>query len=1022
LAHFSLKGLSKFPDEFFIGAHYEREGLRMIHKSLKYIERFLVGNSNAQTPLKFVYKVILFNTVSAAGILMLFVFGGAALAAHSYATSAIDLAAAALFLGNVIYFRLRGRFGPASAVLTLAGGVFFLFLFLTGGIEGTGHVWLFIFPLASCFVNGYKRGLTTSLILVGLSLFLALVLRKFSHFGHLYSVAFLMRFTVSFLVVAVLSFTYEYVTDKAHDELSKRHRELSATVAELHTKESALKESEEKFRQLVERANEGIMLIQDSIVQYANPKLAQMLGQQVDELVGSSFMKYLDPSEQAIAENRYEQRIRGEELPANFEYDLRLQDGSTMHIELSAGFTMFRGRPADLLLLRDTTERKNYELQLTQAKLSAEAASRSKSQFLANMSHEIRTPMNGVLGITELLLATDLDTEQRKLAKMVLDSGESLLRVLNDILDFSKIEAGRLELDQVPFHIRNTVEEAVALFTEQARRKGLQLRGCVRGDVAAVFVGDPIRLRQVLTNLLGNAVKFTEKGEVSLEAAIFERAEETSMVRFEVRDTGVGISKEARGNIFDAFSQADGSMRRKYGGTGLGLAICKQLCEMMGGHIEVESEPGTGSLFRFDIRLKNFETSPAPFDDACVDFSGPGARDGKALDCEASGKMCFEGAVLVAEDNVVNQQYAKAIIESFGLEADVASNGHEVLQALEQKKYDLVLMDCQMPEMDGYEASLTIRKNEAGAAHSHIPIVALTAHAMEGDREMCLLAGMDDYLSKPFNSRQLAEVFKRWVGSPRPCSPKAAEHENKGGDQGAHFWEEPVSHTDCLLDAKAVIERLGGEESLFFTLLPNFIELLENEFPMIRKAFESGDFAAAALGAHSLKGAAGNLSAKELENAATRFDAALRKSARDGLRDLLAELEQSLVRTLTYANQLLTRQPGKEPVLEDLPQGPALMEKHDPTSCPVPVFTNRAEAIIRLRQIRKFIKAHDPIGTRKSLCCLEALLAGNEDNDYIKRLSTYLSDYDFENALNVVADLEADENLWQFSIDRPIKF
>ncbi len=282
---------------------------------------------------------------------------------------------------------------------------------------------------------------------------------------------------------------------------------------------------------------------------------------------------------------------------------------------------------------------------------------------------------------------------------------------------------------------------------------------------------------------------------------------------------------------------------------------------------------------------------------------------------------------------------------------------------------------------------------------------------------MCLLAGMDDYLSKPFNRRQMAEVFKRWIGGSRPCFPKQAEgKENRGAEQVGLFLEQPVSQEVCPIDAGAVIERLGGEEPLFFSLLPNFIQLLESELPMIRKAFDRGDFGAAALGAHSLKGAAANLSAHELENAASRLTAALRKGVHEESDELLAVLEQSCARTATFARRLLSsRLPEKEPVSEEPRPGPASMEKRKAASRRVPVFSNRAEAIVHLRQIRAFIKAHDPIGTRKALAGLKALFTGNDDRDCIKRLSTFLSDYDFENALNVVADLEREEDLFDSS-------
>ena len=654
---------------------------------------------------------------------------------------------------------------------------------------------------------------------------------------------------------------------------------IDTDISERKTAELALQLSKDRYDELTARIPVGVFTatIDPAGVltfDYVSDRFAQLLALEKAEALRLSSGIFSMIHREDLG-GVLEAMARATQAPGPFEWEGRVWLAEQLRwfrfesdvTALPGGGTRWNG------IMVDITDRKDAERTVQEARDLAVAASQTKSEFLANMSHEIRTPMNGVLGMVGLLLDSGLNDQQRHYAELARLSGHSLLGLINDILDLSKVEAGKLELEEEAFDLQGLLDEVGFAMGPKAREKGLRFELALDPGTPRVLWGDARRLRQVLVNLVGNALKFTDAGQVTVQGRAQCVNEANVLVRFAVRDTGIGIPEHQLGKLFQSFSQVDASTTRRAGGTGLGLAISRQLADLLGGEIGVTSVEGQGSEFWFTALFR---------------LGTPGAESAPVRPMEAApGLRDFQGAsILLVEDNLVNRELALAILEQWNLRVQVACNGMEAIQALRDADYDLVLMDIQMPKLDGLEATATLRNPLAGVRNPHVVVVALTAHAMAEDRQLCLDAGMDDYLTKPLEPQALLNILERYLSSgtgprqqPLPSLP-------------------PVPDTAPLtvFSEAEFLGRLMGNRAAAGAVLQGFLEDTPRHLALLQAALASGDLVTAATECHLLKGSSATVGAatllagvRALEQVVLAGDL---KAFRTGLPGLIRDFEQ----------------------------------------------------------------------------------------------------------------------------------
>ena len=644
-----------------------------------------------------------------------------------------------------------------------------------------------------------------------------------------------------------------------------------------------LRESEALYRSILNASPDYIVITDmNGQIRMLSPIGIPMFGyEREEEILGHNALEFIAPGDRERAAETLT-LIRSGIHPGTCEYRGLRADGSEFAIEVNSD--VIRDKDGQLssvvLIVRDISDRKRAEEELRQAKKDADIANQAKSRFLANMSHEIRTPMNGIVGLTELLLGTGLSKKQREYAELIKRSGKILMQLISDILDLSKIEVHKIVLEMRDFDLCSETTATINLMSLHALEKGLELTACIDPDVPRLLKGDPGRLRQIITNLIGNSIKFSTRGSVLLLVSKDAEDEQSATLRFSVRDCGIGIAMDKLKTIFEPFIQADSSTTRNYGGTGLGLSICKQLVELMGGTIGVESMEGNGSTFWFTVTVAKQTTIPFHHDPGLPASYRTAPRQDQPA-CATRNSSAHR--ILLAEDDPTNQLVTLAILDKFGYQADLAHNGSEAVSLLEQNDYSLVLMDCMMPVMNGYEATGIIRDAASPVRNHDIPVIALTANAMQEDSGICYASGMNGYLTKPFDVSELLAILDAWL---KPASAGVATRGDCMNNEPEHAagGVENFNRDEFVRRNIGDIALCRDVAEIFFDHGPEYLQA-------VRTALEIGDSEALRQSSHKLKGAAANLSLPKVAETASLIEEAAKINRLDDAGILLPELE-----------------------------------------------------------------------------------------------------------------------------------
>ena len=867
--------------------------------------------------------------------------------------------------------------------------------------------------------------------------------------------------------------------------------------------EESLKASEARFRSLIVNAPVGISITTlDKRILSANKAMVDIYGYESEEELKSQSTSalYCNPEDRERL-----LKFVGEGHAGKFiEVCAKRKDGSPLWVSLAAiSQEIDSGEQQIIAITEDITEQKELEIALQKAKTAAEDATQAKSEFLAHMSHEIRTPMNAIVGLSHLAMKTDLNPKQRDYLTKIQSSANSLMRIINDILDISKIEAGKLEIEVTNFRLDHILNNIANIFSQRAQERGIEIRFSTNSDIPAILKGDPLRIGQVLTNLIANSLKFTHAGEIVVTTELGPREREKVTLHFAVRDTGIGMTKEQQQRLFQPFTQADSSITRKYGGTGLGLTISKQLIERMGGEIGVESTPGEGSVFAFTLilgvppedlltkktvplnlrRLKvlvvddnrqargvtqqmlrdmsfevtsvdsghaalkvlqqqcnsfdlvlldwrmpdmdGFETarrirnglqlSKVPkifmltaygreeamneaknmglhtflvkpishsilFDAIVEAFCGDEMQDLRMPPAD-SEKTDLTGAhLLVVEDNEINQQVASELLEGFGAIVEVAGNGKIAIERIfkDGARYDAVLMDLQMPEMDGYEATHKIRSK---INKESMPIIAMTAHALQSELQRCIDAGMNGVVTKPIDpdklNNELLRCIRRKTASSEAASSAAMRFEVRA----------PESIPDIPgIDVESALNRLRGNQSLFKRLIRDFVTNHSNVFGDIRRALADGDKAVAQGYVHTLKGMAGNLSAIDVFSAAERLEVSIKKNSASGIAEELSKMEEAYKTIAEGVKTSLARETQeKSEARAEIPTDPIIARN----------------LLLKLNSLLQ----KNSMGARKQFALLKEMIYESELQNPVSQLEYHISRLDFKGARKVTEDI-----------------